>query len=191
MFNEKEMKKLTENQKKVCDIIGLMELSGRVNHTKAYQMVYGSKKKTAESGVSRMLRNGKVLAYLTRARARVKRVVEKTEAEIIREYEKMAFVNMGDFYHDDGTLKTMKELTREQKAAIKSISTVIHDYTNKKGVPGSRTITEIQTQPKKGALDSLARIKGMMKGDAKEIMSLALAAHEALKDRENEEKSGS
>lgn len=173
---------ISVNQKKVCDIILLMELSGTANHTKAYMMVFSCKKKTAEANASRMLRNAKVSAYLTRARARVKSVVEKTEAEIIREYEKLAFINMGDFYKANGELKKLTELTRDQKVAIRSISTIKHDYLNKKGVPGSRTITEIHTQPKKAALDSLAKIKGMMAPDAKEVANFALALHEAMKD---------
>ena len=57
-----------------------------------------------------------------------------------------------------------------------------HEYTNKKGNKGLTRSIKIRLHTKKGALDSLAKIKGMMKPDLKDVVSFAQALHEAMKD---------
>ena len=183
-------KKLTSLQKKFCDILILMEISGKVNQGEALRLA-GSKckAKAAEAAASRMLRNVKVSAYLAGARARNSRATEKTQektkSEIIREYEIMAFARPADYYHADGTPKKIKELTKAQRAALRSITVVEHHYKNKKGKEGKTVKTEYSMQPKKPSLDSLARIKGLMTSDTAEVAkSIAAAMHEAMKDKE-------
>ena len=186
------MKKLTANQKKVCDIILLMELSGKVSHAKAYQMVYGCKAKVAKAAVSRMLTNVNVSAYLARARARVERATERTKAEIIARYENLGWADFDDYATWDNkkglTIKTRKAIPKSKMAAIRSIKMVEKEYTNKKGKKGVTREISIELHNPKAAMDSLAKIKGMMQPDAGEAVSLALAMHEAMKDKENEEK---
>lgn len=190
MNKQKKVKKpeLPANQQKVCDIILLMELSGKVNHTKAYQMVFNCKKKTAEASASRMLRNVKVLKYLTRARARVDRALEMTKEEILYEYMNLGKSNIAAYYNDDGSLKNLNELTPEQQLAIHSLEVDEHEYKNKKGKKGVTRKVKLRLHTKKGALDSLAKIKGMMKPDAKDVANFALAMHEAMKDEEWQKK---
>ena len=184
------MKALTALQKRFCDILILMELSGEVNQQKAYEMAgYKCRGKTAKTEASRTLSKPPLKKYLARARARYRRAAEKTgektRADIIREYEIMAFARPADYYHADGTPKSIKELTKAQKAALRSITVSEHHYTNKKGQPGKRVETTYNIQPKKSSLDSLARIKGLMSGDVEEAAkSLAQALHEAMKDEE-------
>ena len=183
------MKALTALQKRFCDIIRLMELSGEVNQQTAYELAgYKCRGKTAKTEASRTLSKPPVKKYLARAGKRraavVEKIIEKTEADIIREYEIMAFARPAEYYHADGTPKSIKELNKDQKAALRSISVVEHHYTNKKGNKGKTVKTEYTIQPKQRALRSLATIKGMMKPDVKEIASLAMALHEAMKDEE-------
>ena len=97
----------------------------------------------------------------------------------------MAFARPADYYHADGTPKKIKELTRAQRAALRSITVVEHHYKNKKGKEGKTVKTEYSMQPKKPSLDSLARIKGLMTSDTAEVAkSIAAAMHEAMKDKE-------
>ncbi|NQT00603.1 MAG: terminase small subunit [Planctomycetes bacterium] len=87
------MKALTALQKRFCDIILLMELAGEVNQQKAYELAgYKCRGKTAKTEASRTLSKPPLKKYLARARKRRAKVVEKTEAEIIREYEKLGFL---------------------------------------------------------------------------------------------------
>ncbi len=110
------MKALTAYQKRFCDILILMELSGKVEKRKAYEMAgYKARGHIAEVEVTKTLSKPLVKKYLARARARIRRAAEKTQektrADIIREYEIMAFARPADYYHADGTPKSIKELT--------------------------------------------------------------------------------
>lgn len=183
-----KVKTLTSLQNKFCDILILMELAGKVNQREAYEMAgYKCRGETARVEADRTLHLPHVKKYLAGARARYSRAEEKTQektkAEIIREYEIMAFARPVDYYHADGTPKKIKELTKAQRAALRSITVVEHHYTNKKGKKGKTVKTEYNIQPKKSSLDSLAKIKGLMATSAQEIASLALAMHEAMKEK--------
>lgn len=188
---KKDRKKtLTSLQKKFCDIIILMELSGKVNQSKAYRLA-GSKctGNAAEAAASKLLRNVKVRAKLSRARARVKRVVEKTEAEIIAQFEKLGFSEITDFvtWGSKGLdLKPSNLIPKEKIPALKSITIDEQEYTNKRGKKGITRRIKIDLHSPKGALDSLAKIKGMMKPDMKDVVSFAQALHEAMKDEPND-----
>lgn len=180
-------KKLTLLQKKFCDILLLMELAGKVNKRLAYEMAgYKCRGETARVEAERSLQIPHVLAYLSRARARVKRVIEKTEAEIIAQFEKLGFSEITDFvtWNKDGLkLKPSKDIPKDKIPALKSITIDEQEYTNKKGKKGVTRRIKVDLHNPKGSLDSLAKIKGMMKLDAKEIASFALAMHEAMKDQ--------
>jgi len=189
-MNKKARKKtLTPLHKKFCDILILMEISGKVNQGKALQLA-GSKctAKSAEAAASKMLRNVKVSAYLSRARARVKRAVSKTEAEIIAQFEKLGFSEITDFvsWTKSGLkLKDSSSIPKDKIPALKSITIDEQEYTNKKGVKGLTRRIKIDLHSPKGALDSLARIKNMMNPDMKEAAeTFAQALHEAMKDEE-------
>lgn len=182
-------KTLTPLQKKFCDILILMEISGKVNQSEALRLA-GSKcmGKSAEAAASKMLRNVKVLAYLSRARARVKRVVEKTESEIIAQFEKLGFSELTDFVTWDKNglnLKPSKAIPKDKIPALKSITIDEQEYTNKRGKKGLTRRIKIDLHSPKGALDSLARIKNMMKQDVEEAArTFAAALHEAMKKEE-------
>ena len=181
--------KLTSLQKKFCDILILMEISGRVNQSDAYRLA-GSKckGKTLEQEASRTASKPQVLEYLTRARARVNRALEKTESEIIAQFEKLGFSELTDFVswsHKEGLkLKGSRQIPKDKRPALKSITMDEHEYKNKKGKKGITRRIRIEMHNPKGALDSLARVKGMMKqDDLKEAAkSFAEALHEAMKD---------
>jgi len=182
-------KTLTPFQKKFCDILILMERCGSVEKRRAYELAgYKARGKTAEVEASRTLRKPQVKKYLADARAlyrgEEKKTQEKTKADIVRELEIMAFARPADYYHNDGTPKKIKELTKSQKAALRAITVVEHHYTNKKGKKGKTVKTEYTIQPKQRALNSLAKIQGFLNMDAREIASLALAMHEAMRDKE-------
>jgi hypothetical protein len=175
------MRKLTALQKRFCDILVLMEIAGKSNQAEAYKLA-GSKckGKTLEQEASRTARKPQVLKYLARRRARYSSKIEKTGAEIIAEYEKIAFVNLADYYNDDFTLKPISSLTDHQKAALHAIEIEELEYVNKKGKKITTRKIKIKLHSKKGALDSLARIKGLMKGDIDDaVNTLAKAIKEA------------
>ncbi len=121
-------------------------------------------------------------------RARNRKAVEKTEAEIIAQLEKLGFSLITDFASWDKNgfkLKPSKEIPKDKIAALKTITIDEQKYTNKKGKKGKKGTTrriKIDLHGPKGSLDSLAKIKGMMKPDLKDVVSFAQALHEAMKD---------
>ncbi len=183
------MKKLTDLQNRYVDILIKMELLGDIKQAVAYRLA-GSKcnPKNIDVEASRTLSLPQVSAALRRARARVKRAVEMTQDEILLEYAAIARSNIAGYYDKAGKLKILASLTKEQQMAIQAVEVDEQEYTNKNGKPGTRRRTKFRLHPKKAALDSLAKIKGMMQPDAGEAVSLALAMHEAMKDKENEAK---
>ncbi len=119
------------------------------------------------------------------ARACNRRAVEKTVAEIIAQLEKLGFSLITDFASWDKNgfkLKPSKEIPKDKIAALKSITIDEQEYTNKKGKKGTTRRIKIDLHGLKGSLDSLAKIKGMMKPDLKDVVSFAQALHEAMKD---------
>lgn len=189
---KKRVQTLTSMQKKFCDIRILMEISGNVNQARALKLA-GSKStgKNLIEAASRTARLPQCLAYLSRARARVKRVIEKTEAEIIGQFEKLGFSELTDFVSwGNGRLKLKpsSQIPKDKLPALKSITIDEHEYKNKKGRKGTSTRIHVELHSPKGPLDSLAKIKGMMKPDAKDIATLALAMHEAMKEKDGTEK---
>ena len=184
------MKALTILQKKYVEILIKMEITGQVHQAIAFKMA-GSKCKGKNLDVeaSRTLNLPQVSAALRRARARVKRAVELSEEEILQEYRSIAISNIAGYYDSKGELKALKDLSKEQQKAIQYIEIDETEYVNKRGNKGTRRRSKFKLHPKKAALDSLAKIKGMMQMDAKEAANFAMAMHEAMKDKENEEKS--
>lgn len=182
-------KTLTSLQKKFCDILILMEFAGKVNRQQAYEMAgYKCRGETARVEAARTLQIPHLKKYLARERAcymkAAEKTSEKTRADMVREFEIMAFARAADYYHANGTPKTLKELTKAQRAALRSITVVEHTYKNKKGNEGKTVRTEYNIQPKQRAMGLLSKMQGWMNQDLKEIASLALAMHEAMKEKE-------
>ena len=183
------MKALTAYQKRFCDIILLMELTGKVEKRKAYEMAgYKARGHIAEVEVTKTLSQPLVSAYLARARKRRAKLVEKTDAEIIAQFEKLGFSDLADFASwDKGgfKLKSSKDIPAGKIPALKSITIDEQEYTTKKGKKGITRRIKIELHSPKGALDSLAKIKGMMAPDTDEqVQSYAKLLSEATKKEE-------
>ena len=97
---------------------------------------YKCRGQTAKKEATRTLSKPPLKKYLARARARRAAFIEKSESEIIDEYQKMGFSNLADYFNDDGSLKKFSSLTEKQKAALKSVIIEEQEYTNKKGKKG-------------------------------------------------------
>ena len=86
-----------------------------------------------------------------------------TQDQVVREFAKLAFVNMQYFItvQADGSAYTdLSKLTRDQAAAIQEIT--VDQYTEGRG-DAARNVkrVKIKLADKKGALDSLAKHLGM------------------------------
>ena len=115
----------------------------------------GYSPRTAASQGGRLLQNVEIAAAIAAAQAKRAERTEVTQDRVVREFAKLAFVEMGAFVEwgkDGVTLKESAELTPELRAAISEVSETITEHGG---------TVRFKLHDKKGALDSLARHLGM------------------------------
>ena len=159
-------KKLTMQQQKFADnILRHPKGSGdEWSQGKCYMDAYPNVRKvgTADAAASRLLKDVKVQEYIQKRRANVEKKTEITMERIEREYEKIAFLDPRKFYNPDGTLKEIHELDADTAAALAGMD--VSRFKLGKDADWE-TIKKIKFVDKKGALDSLTKIKGGFKRD--------------------------
>lgn len=131
------------------------------NGSRAYLTVYRTKNEdTARVNASRLLTNTNIKARINELMDKIEDRTLVTPERIIREYARIAFLDIRNFYNDDGTLKKITELDDDTAAAIAGMD--ISTFTKDNGeIVISEVVKKIKNVDKKGALDSLAKIKGM------------------------------
>lgn len=109
------MKKLTAKQQRFVD-----EYLIDLNATRAAREA-GYSAKTAEQQGSRLLRNVQVAAAVKQAvDARAERVEVKAD-DVLRELIRLAMVDVGDAYDENGALKPFKEWPLEVRRAVTGV----------------------------------------------------------------------
>jgi len=101
---------LTPKQQKFCD-----EYLIDLNATRA-ALRAGYSASTALSGA--LMRLPKIAAYLQERTATASREAGITQQMVLAELGKIAFGNMANYYHSDGRLKGVHELTADEAAAL-------------------------------------------------------------------------
>lgn len=132
------------------------------NGTQSYQIVYKVKREEiARKSASRLLTNVDIKKRIDELLEELnEKTLEVTAERIIKEYARIAFLDLRKFYNDDGTLKKITELDDDTAAAIAGMD--ISTFTKDNGeIVISEVVKKIKNVDKKGALDSLAKIKGM------------------------------
>ncbi|MEO6523976.1 MAG: terminase small subunit [Mucilaginibacter sp.] len=101
-----------------------------------------------------LLHNAKIQAYLKTGMEKARQRLEVTHDMILREFAKVAFSNMGNYYDERGAIKPMCCLTSEEKAAVSyyQIMDSIDEHGNRVGELG-----KIKLHNKMSALDKIAR----------------------------------
>ena len=104
-----------------------------------------------------LLHNPKIQAYLKTGMEKARQRLEVTHDMILREFAKVAFSNMGNYYDERGAIKPMCCMTSEEKAAISyyQIMDSIDEHGNRVGEFG-----KIKLHNKMSALDKIARHVG-------------------------------
>lgn len=78
--------------------------------------------KAAEAAASRLLSNVNVSAEVERRKEEILEKQKLTTDKVLRELSLIGFANMADYYHPDGRLKEIHELTRDQAGAIQEVN---------------------------------------------------------------------
>ena len=111
----------------------------------------------ARAAASRLLTNVNILLTIKEGRKKDDADVEVTRDRLIKEYAKIAFCNATQLFDAEGKIRNIHEMDEDVKAAIVGIEIV--ETFLKDGA--ARTTTKFKLETKKGALDSLSKIKGL------------------------------
>jgi len=116
----------------------------------------GYSKKTAEVIGWQLLKKTLVQEAIQAARDRIEKKTDITIEKCLKEYAKIAFLNIKEAFNDDGTIKGIHEIPDNVAEAIAGLET-----SNIKTDDGKfGTLHKIKISDKKGALDSIMRHLG-------------------------------
>jgi phage terminase small subunit len=152
---------MTGKQKIFCDEYLICN-----NATEAAIKAGYSKKRAKEIGYQ-LLHNTTLSEHIEAKRKRLEIKSEITQERIIKEFGRIATFDVRKLFDEEGNLKKIVDLDDDTAAAIAGvdISTFF-----KKGMSQDEIIQEVTKKvkavDKKGALDSLARIRGMFNDKA-------------------------
>jgi phage terminase small subunit len=106
----------------------------------------------------------KIQAYLQQGMKKTSERLEISHDMILREFAKVAFASMGDYYDENGVAIPIQQLTADQRAAIQQYQLMdcIGDYEDRVG-----EISKIKLHNKMAALDKIARHTGFYLASAK------------------------
>jgi phage terminase small subunit len=159
--------KLTIKQQRFADALFAMEVP---NQRQAYiQAGYKARGAVADSKASRLVRNGKVRAYLQKLRDKATERTLIDGVKIINEYAKLAFTDISDYIDIDKEgnviFRPFDTIDKEKLAAIESIKKRSKTTSNKDGTEHTTTTKEIKLHSKLNALDSLGKHFGVFDKD--------------------------
>lgn len=136
----------------------------------------GYSPKTANEQGCRLLANVSISDAVAAGRAKLTKKAEITAERVIAELGKLAFLDIRKAFHEDGNLKPIHEIDDDTSAAISGLE--VESIYGGRGEDRDNigTIKKIKLSDKRGALDSLAKILGMVtdKLDVKQAGELTI-----------------
>lgn len=108
----------------------------------------------------RLLGNAKVAEVISQLQKARSERTEITTDMVVKEFAKMGFSNIKNYFSTGWYAKDVDELTDEQAAAIASVEKIV-TVTNFDGVTNEKTVFKFRLHDKRGSLDSLGKHLGM------------------------------
>ena len=172
-------KNLTPKQEGFCQ-----EYIIDLNVTRAYQEVYKCSLKAAESNGARTIRIDKVRERIAELRTAVAEKLGLKAEDVLSEFMKVAYSNMGDFIEGENQITNLVELSRDKLAAVESIQTTTTKDTmsSKKGKRKYETKNiKLKLHSKLNALENLGKHLGIYgKDNSQKVITLADIAARAM-----------
>lgn len=123
----------------------------------------GYSKASAGSIGSRLLKDVKVLAEINNRSAEQSQRLRITADRVMQEYEALALLDPLDLFRPDGSMKPLAEIPEAARRAIGGLELRELASIESPDGPISVTLRKVKLIDKKGALDSVAKILGMMR----------------------------
>lgn len=121
----------------------------------------GYSPKSSQQQSAALLLNPMVSAEIAVGRARISDRLEVTQERVVREFARLAFLDIRKAFNPDGTLKPVRDLDDDTAAAIAGLE--VESLYEGKGADREEVgrLHKVKLADKKGALDSLAKHLGM------------------------------
>lgn len=151
-------KALTIKQERFCD--KYIECG---NASEAYRFAYSCgnrKERTIWIEASRLLDNPNVALRISEMQAQMRTKAEITKERILEEHSKIAFSSIAHLHRTWIERVEFEQLSADQKASIKSISTRVEKRNTPSGDIAEVEFVKIELYDKQKALDSLTKMLG-------------------------------
>lgn len=123
----------------------------------------GYSPKSAAAAASRMLRDVKVEVKVNTLDGEKSQRTAITADRVMQEYERLALLDPIDLFNPDGSLKSLKDMPEDARRAIAGLEIKQLKDMETPETAILATLHKIKIADKKGALDSLAKIMGLMR----------------------------
>ena len=110
-----------------------------------------------------MLKDVKILAEINKRGAEQSQRLGITADRVMLEYERLALLDVADLFNPDGSMKRLDEMPEDARRAISGMELREMQPLETPDGPIAVQLRKIKLVDKKGALDSLAKIMGLMK----------------------------
>jgi len=121
----------------------------------------GYSSKTANEQASRLLANVKIQQYIKAKTQKVLDKMEITQEKVMREYARLAFSDLRQYYNEDGSLKNIHDISDDAAAALAGLESDELWETDEDGAKKPVGVTrKIKIWGKREALDSICKVKG-------------------------------
>jgi phage terminase small subunit len=107
-----------------------------------------------------LLANPNIAHLVAKSQSKHLEVANITAERVMQELGRLAFANLPSFYREDGSLKSMGELTPEQGAALAGVETMQRNVTAGDGE--TETVYKVKLWDKPRSLDTLVKVLGMV-----------------------------
>ncbi|QEL18730.1 terminase small subunit [Limnoglobus roseus] len=147
----------------------------------------GYSEKTAKAIGHENLTKPDIQAALTEARQRITERTEITQDRVLKEYSRLAFLDIRKAFDEEGRLKPIHDLDDDTAAAICGVEA--EDLYEGRGESREHVgrLHKIKLSDKRGALDSIARHLGMFNDSLELKGRLAITHEDALKELAEED----
>jgi phage terminase small subunit len=121
----------------------------------------GYSEESARSIGSENLTKPDIQSAIAEARAKLTEAAQITQERVLREYAKLAFLDIRKAFDEDGNLKSIHEIDDDTAAAISGIEIDVKSTELDGDALNTSRIHKLKLSDKKAALDSIGRHLGM------------------------------
>lgn len=132
----------------------------------------------------KLLKDAKILAEINKRSLEQSQRLSITADRVMQEYEALALLDPLDLFNPDGNLKPIHEIPEAARRAIVGLDLIQLKTTTTEDVKVEVVLKKIKLADKKGALDSIAKILGMMRDKLDVNVKVSTQEMEAAIDAE-------